>query len=310
MRKDSLLQCMHEAAAQHRTPSISPISLQSKTKLGFNFVELLWYGRSWPQSQSERGKSNLEWKKNTFILSNYNELVDFLSSGMETPCLKSCTPERKQANWNVLVCTGTYQSVPVPASTRIPLLVQAGTRWYKAVPDFLVWNKTVPASTRFPRFVQDGTRRYQQVQDIVGLVQDSTSKYKISQIGTRQYKMIQGSTRIPKQVQDGMLHDSTSRYRNIIYSTYKYVPVCTSLYLYIPVCTSLYRCRLAQNLNSTLHSIKLHPPFDAYESQQIAWLGSLSRFASAWWSPPLSDHPGEAFHGQSSTAIWVKYTST
>ena len=86
MRKDSLLQCMHEAAAQHRTPSISPISLQSKTKLGFNFVEPLWYGRSWPRSQSEGGKSNLEWKKNTFILSNYNELVDILSSGMETPC--------------------------------------------------------------------------------------------------------------------------------------------------------------------------------------------------------------------------------
>jgi hypothetical protein len=34
MRKDSKLQYMHEAAAQHRTPSISPISLQSKTKLG------------------------------------------------------------------------------------------------------------------------------------------------------------------------------------------------------------------------------------------------------------------------------------
>ena len=86
MRKDSLLQCMHEAAAQHRTPLISPISLQSKTKLGFNFVEPLWYGRSWPRSQSERGKSTLEWKKNTFIPSNYNELVDFLSLGMETPC--------------------------------------------------------------------------------------------------------------------------------------------------------------------------------------------------------------------------------
>ncbi len=54
MSKDLLLQCMHEAAAQHRTPLISPISLQSKTKVGFNFVEQLWYGRSWPQSQSER----------------------------------------------------------------------------------------------------------------------------------------------------------------------------------------------------------------------------------------------------------------
>ena len=44
MRKDSLLQCMHEAAAQHGTPSISPISLQSKTKLGFNFVEMVGVG--------------------------------------------------------------------------------------------------------------------------------------------------------------------------------------------------------------------------------------------------------------------------
>jgi hypothetical protein len=60
MRKDWLLQSIHEAAAQHGTPSISPISLQSKTKLGFNFVEPLWYGSSWPRSQSERGKSNLE----------------------------------------------------------------------------------------------------------------------------------------------------------------------------------------------------------------------------------------------------------
>ena len=87
MCKNSLLQCIHKAAAQHGTPSISPISLQSKTKLGFIFVERLWYGSSWPRSQSERGKSNLECKKNTFILSNYNELVDFLSSGMETPCM-------------------------------------------------------------------------------------------------------------------------------------------------------------------------------------------------------------------------------
>ncbi len=92
MRKDSLLQCMHEAAAQHRIPSNSPISLQSKTKLGFNFVEPLWYGRSWPRSQSESGKSNLEWTKNTFILSNYNELVDILGSEMET----SCEPDQVQ----------------------------------------------------------------------------------------------------------------------------------------------------------------------------------------------------------------------
>ncbi len=84
MSKDTLMQCLHEAAAKHGTPSISSISLQCERKLGFNFVEQLWYGRSWPWSQSERGKSNLEWKKNTFILSNYNELVDILSSEMET----------------------------------------------------------------------------------------------------------------------------------------------------------------------------------------------------------------------------------
>jgi hypothetical protein len=82
--KEPLLQCMYEAAAKHRAPSIYPISLECKKKLGFNFVELLWYARSWPWSQSERGKSNLGWKKNTSILSNYNELVDILSSGKKT----------------------------------------------------------------------------------------------------------------------------------------------------------------------------------------------------------------------------------
>ena len=63
MSKDSLLQSIHKAAAQHGTPSISPISLQSKTKLDLNFVEPLWYGSSWPWSQSDRGKSNLEKKE-------------------------------------------------------------------------------------------------------------------------------------------------------------------------------------------------------------------------------------------------------
>ncbi len=85
MSKDSLLQCMHEAAVKHDARLISSISVWCQTKLGFNFIEPLWYGRSWPRSQSERGKSNLEWKKNTFILSSYNELVDILSSGRETP---------------------------------------------------------------------------------------------------------------------------------------------------------------------------------------------------------------------------------
>jgi hypothetical protein len=44
MRKDSLLQSIHEAAAQHGTPSISPISLQSKRKRGFNFVRMVGVG--------------------------------------------------------------------------------------------------------------------------------------------------------------------------------------------------------------------------------------------------------------------------
>ncbi len=86
MRKYSLLQSIHEAAAKHGTRSISSISFRCQRKRSFNYVEPLWYGRSWPRSQSERGKSNLEGKKNTFILSNYNELVDFLISGMETSC--------------------------------------------------------------------------------------------------------------------------------------------------------------------------------------------------------------------------------
>ena len=65
MSKDSKLQCMHEAAAQHRTPSISPISLQSKTKLGFNFVESLWYGRSWPRSRLKEG--NQIWSEKEYF---------------------------------------------------------------------------------------------------------------------------------------------------------------------------------------------------------------------------------------------------
>ncbi len=77
---------MHEAAAKHVTPSISPL-IATQKKSCFNFVELLWYGRSWPRSQPERGKSNLECKKNTFILSHSNELVDIFSPGMEMPCL-------------------------------------------------------------------------------------------------------------------------------------------------------------------------------------------------------------------------------
>ena len=36
------------------------ITIAISMKLAFNLVEPLWYGRSWPRSQSERGKSNLE----------------------------------------------------------------------------------------------------------------------------------------------------------------------------------------------------------------------------------------------------------
>ena len=55
----SLLQCMHEAAVKHGILLISSNSLQCKTKLCFNFMEPMWYSRSWPWSQSGRAKSNL-----------------------------------------------------------------------------------------------------------------------------------------------------------------------------------------------------------------------------------------------------------
>jgi hypothetical protein len=160
--KDSLLQCMHEAAAKHRTPSISPISLECKREHWFNFVEVLWCSRSWPRSQSERGKSNLEWKKNTFMLSNYNELVDILSSGMETPCA-------------VLVCTRTL------------------ARRYKQVHDF----KFAVSSLYRPVHWS----RYKSVPNFLVLVQGGTltSQYRIFRIGTSRYKTarIQVSTRFP-----------------------------------------------------------------------------------------------------------------
>jgi hypothetical protein len=146
------------------------------------------------------------------------------------------------------------------------------------------------------------------------LLQDGTSKYKSSQIGTRRYKMVQVSTRFPKQVQEGvrnyrMVRDGTERdghgtrrYSNLIYRKYKYVLVCTGTYWYIPVCTNKYRCRLAQNLNSTLHLITLRPPFDAYESQQIFWRFLRARCSSSWQSHPQSDHPGVACRAKISTA--------
>jgi hypothetical protein len=59
MSKYSLLQFMHKAAAKHLTPLISLIVLQWQRKLGFIFVEHLWYGWSWPRSVSEKRRSNL-----------------------------------------------------------------------------------------------------------------------------------------------------------------------------------------------------------------------------------------------------------
>jgi hypothetical protein len=55
MSKHWLLQCMHEAASKHVTPSISPVSLHCKRKRGFNFIEPLWYGRNWPWSHNITG---------------------------------------------------------------------------------------------------------------------------------------------------------------------------------------------------------------------------------------------------------------
>ena len=59
---------MHEAALKHDIPLIFSNSLQCQTKLCFNFIEPMCYSRSWPRSKSGRGKSNLTWKKNIFIL--------------------------------------------------------------------------------------------------------------------------------------------------------------------------------------------------------------------------------------------------
>ncbi len=56
---------------------------------------------------------------NTFILSNYNELVDFLSSGMEMPCV----PIGEFLYLLVLlVQTGKYQYVSVRSN--LPVYVQ------------------------------------------------------------------------------------------------------------------------------------------------------------------------------------------
>ncbi len=48
-----------------------------------------------------------------------------------------------------------------------------------------------------------------------------------------------------------------------------------------------------------------HPPSGAHDSAQNAWLGPSSQFSSWLQSPPQSDHPGVACHGQSSTTTCV-----
>ena len=73
-------------------------------------------------------------------------------------------------------------------------------------------------------------------------------------------------------------------------STYWYILVHTGIYLYIV------------EKNGKLHLIMCSPPSGAYESAQISWLGPSSQISSLRQSPPQSDHPGVACHGQSSTA--------
>ncbi len=48
--EDSLRQCMHEAAAEHVSPIIWTISCEYNKDDCFNFVEPMWYGRSYPRS--------------------------------------------------------------------------------------------------------------------------------------------------------------------------------------------------------------------------------------------------------------------
>jgi hypothetical protein len=75
-----------------------------------------------------------------------------------------------------------------------------------------------------------------------------------------------------------------------MHGTYQYILVHTG--------TDWYR----RKPNSTLHWITLGPPSCAYESQQNDRLGPFAQLPCARLSPSLSDHPGVAFHGQSSIA--------
>jgi hypothetical protein len=50
MSEDLLVQFMLEAAAEYVLPLISSISLRFHKYDCLNFVEKLWYGRSWPLS--------------------------------------------------------------------------------------------------------------------------------------------------------------------------------------------------------------------------------------------------------------------
>ncbi len=114
---------MHKAAAKHSTRLIFPISFRCQPNYDFNFFEPLWYGRSWPQSQSEREKSNL----NTFILSNYNTVSWHFEPEMETPCTghTAAWVDSKSA-W---ACRGPARAVRVPKSSANPELHMGGFRY-------------------------------------------------------------------------------------------------------------------------------------------------------------------------------------
>ena len=144
-------------------------------------------------------------------------------------------------------------------------------------------------------------------------VQDSTGQYKNSQfvhtcmyqyVLVRTFKKSSGFLTHPERVRRDeirVIHRLCMGY-NVTRTNFTTAQVqsSTSTYWYILVYTGT--CWYILRKHSKLHLITLHPPSCAYESQQNAWLGPLSHFSSAWRSPPLSDHPGEAFHGQSSTA--------
>jgi hypothetical protein len=65
MRKDLLLQSIGEAAAQHRTPSISPTSLQSKKTTWF-LISLNHWGMVGVGLRARKGKIKFGLKKEYF----------------------------------------------------------------------------------------------------------------------------------------------------------------------------------------------------------------------------------------------------